>query len=54
MLIEIRKDNKELKAKLNLVCTKLDSQNKVLTELKETQGNIKLNNTATKANDPNQ
>ena len=54
MLLEIRKENKEFKAKLNLVCTKLDSQNKVLTELKETEGNIKLNNTATKANDGNQ
>ena len=36
MLIEIRKENKELKAKFNLVCTKPDSQNKVPTELKET------------------
>ena len=35
ILIEIRKENKELKAKLNLVCNKRDSQNKVLTELKE-------------------
>ena len=54
MLIEIRKENKELKAKLHLLCTELDSQNKVPTELKETQGNIKLNNTATKPNDLNQ